>query len=382
MVYVIIEICFLGVIQYFLKIIYIIIIMQNKTMFFIILFIDKLLHIICNKGLNFVWKYIVESENLYSMNIVVLDAYTLNPGDLSWSKLEALGNLKVYDRTLPEEIVDRAKDAEIVLVNKVVIDGACMEALPNLKYIGVLATGYNVVDVDEARKRGIVVTNIPAYSTDSVAQMVFAHILNIVSRVDMYASQNRNGRWSNCNDFCYYDSPIMELAGKRMGIVGLGHTGMATARIADAFGMKVVAFTSKTEQLPYGIEPLPLDEIFATCDIVSLHCPLNERTRGMVDARRLGLMKKGAILINTGRGPLVCEKDVADALSSGRLGAFGADVLSSEPPASDNPLLTAPNCFITPHIAWATVEARTRLMDICAGNVKAYIDGAPVNRVD
>ena len=208
--------------------------------------------------------YIVESENLYSMNIVVLDAYTLNPGDLSWSKLEALGNLKVYDRTLPEEIVDRAKDAEIVLVNKVVIDGACMEALPNLKYIGVLATGYNVVDVDEARKRGIVVTNIPAYSTDSVAQMVFAHILNIVSRVDMYASQNRNGRWSNCNDFCYYDSPIMELAGKRMGIVGLGHTGMATARIADAFGMKVVAFTSKTEQLPYGIEPLPLDEIFAT----------------------------------------------------------------------------------------------------------------------
>ena len=323
--------------------------------------------------------YIVESENLYSMNIVVLDAYTLNPGDLSWSKLEALGNLKVYDRTLPEEIVDRAKDAEIVLVNKVVIDGACMEALPNLKYIGVLATGYNV---DEARKRGIVVTNIPAYSTDSVAQMVFAHILNIVSRVDMYASQNRNGRWSNCNDFCYYDSPIMELAGKRMGIVGLGHTGMATARIADAFGMKVVAFTSKTEQLPYGIEPLPLDEIFATCDIVSLHCPLNERTRGMVDARRLGLMKKGAILINTGRGPLVCEKDVADALSSGRLGAFGADVLSSEPPASDNPLLTAPNCFITPHIAWATVEARTRLVDICAGNVKAYIDGAPVNRVD
>lgn len=326
--------------------------------------------------------YIVESENLYSMNIVVLDAYTLNPGDLSWGKLEALGNLKVYDRTLPEEIVDRAKDAEIVLVNKVVIDGACMEALPNLKYIGVLATGYNVVDVDEACKRGIVVTNIPAYSTDSVAQMVFAHILNIVSRVDMYASQNRNGRWSNCNDFCYYDSPIMELAGKRMGIVGLGHTGMATARIADAFGMKVVAFTSKTEQLPYGIEPLPLDEIFATCDIVSLHCPLNERTRGMVDARRLGLMKKGAILINTGRGPLVCEKDVADALSSGRLGAFGADVLSSEPPASDNPLLTAPNCFITPHIAWATVEARTRLMDICAGNVKAYIDGAPVNRVD
>ena len=316
------------------------------------------------------------------MNIVVLDAYTLNPGDLSWSKLEELGTLTVYDRTAPAEVVERAKDAEIVLVNKVVIDGACMDALPRLRYIGVLATGYNVIDIEAARKHGVVVTNIPAYSTDSVAQMVFAHILNIVSRVDWYASQNREGRWASCKDFCYYDSPIMELAGKRMGIIGLGHTGMAVAKIADAFGMKTSAFTSKTQPLPYGIESLPLDDIFASCDIVSLHCPLNDSTRGMVDARRLGLMKKGAVLINTGRGPLICEKDVADALSSGRLGAFGADVLSTEPPASDNPLLSAPNCYITPHIAWATVEARTRLMDICAGNVKAYLEGAPVNRVD
>ena len=316
------------------------------------------------------------------MNIVVLDAYTLNPGDLSWSKLEELGTLTVYDRTAPAEVVERAKDAEIVLVNKVVIDGACMDALPRLRYIGVLATGYNVIDIEAARKHGVVVTNIPAYSTDSVAQMVFAHILNIVSRVDWYASQNREGRWASCKDFCYYDSPIMELAGKRMGIIGLGHTGMAVAKIADAFGMKISAFTSKTQPLPYGIESLPLDDIFASCDIVSLHCPLNDSTRGMVDARRLGLMKNGAVLINTGRGPLICEKDVADALSSGRLGAFGADVLSTEPPASDNPLLSAPNCYITPHIAWATVEARTRLMDICAGNVKAYLEGAPVNRVD
>lgn len=316
------------------------------------------------------------------MNIVVLDAYTLNPGDLSWSKLEELGTLTVYDRTAPAEVVERAKDAEIVLVNKVVIDGACMDALPRLRYIGVLATGYNVIDIEAARKHGVVVTNIPAYSTDSVAQMVFAHILNIVSRVDWYATQNREGRWASCKDFCYYDSPIMELAGKRMGIIGLGHTGMAVAKIADAFGMKISAFTSKTQPLPYGIESLPLDDIFASCDIVSLHCPLNDSTRGMVDARRLGLMKKGAVLINTGRGPLICEKDVADALSSGRLGAFGADVLSTEPPASDNPLLSAPNCYITPHIAWATVEARTRLMDICAGNVKAYLEGAPVNRVD
>lgn len=316
------------------------------------------------------------------MNIVVLDAYTLNPGDLSWSKLEELGTLTVYGRTAPAEVVERAKDAEIVLVNKVVIDGACMDALPRLRYIGVLATGYNVIDIEAARKHGVVVTNIPAYSTDSVAQMVFAHILNIVSRVDWYASQNREGRWASCKDFCYYDSPIMELAGKRMGIIGLGHTGMAVAKIADAFGMKISAFTSKTQPLPYGIESLPLDDIFASCDIVSLHCPLNDSTRGMVDARRLGLMKKGAVLINTGRGPLICEKDVADALSSGRLGAFGADVLSTEPPASDNPLLSAPNCYITPHIAWATVEARTRLMDICAGNVKAYLEGAPVNRVD
>lgn len=316
------------------------------------------------------------------MNIVVLDAYTLNPGDLSWSKLEELGTLTVYDRTAPAEVVERAKDAEIVLVNKVVIDGACMDALPRLRYIGVLATGYNVIDIEAARKHGVVVTNIPAYSTDSVAQMVFAHILNIVSRVDRYATQNREGRWASCKDFCYYDSPIMELAGKRMGIIGLGHTGMAVAKIADAFGMKISAFTSKTQPLPYGIESLPLDDIFASCNIVSLHCPLNDSTRGMVDARRLGLMKKGAVLINTGRGPLICEKDVADALSSGRLGAFGADVLSTEPPASDNPLLSAPNCYITPHIAWATVEARTRLMDICAGNVKAYLEGAPVNRVD
>lgn len=316
------------------------------------------------------------------MNIVVLDAYTLNPGDLSWSKLEKLGNLTVYDRTAPDEIVDRAREAEVVLVNKVVIDGRCMDALPRLRYIGVLATGYNVVDIEAARRLGIVVTNIPAYSTDSVAQMVFAHILNIVSRVDWYAAQNRAGRWSSCSDFCYYDSPIMELAGKRIGIVGLGHTGMAVARIADAFGMKVSAFTSKTQPLPFGIEPLPLDDLFAVCDIVSLNCPLNDSTREMVDARRLGLMKKGAILINTGRGPLVNEKDVADALSSGRLGAFGADVLSTEPPASDNPLLSAPNCYLTPHIAWATVEARARLMDICAGNVKAYVEGVPVNRVD
>lgn len=316
------------------------------------------------------------------MKIVVLDGYAANPGDLSWEEMMKLGDLTVYDRTSPSELMARAKDAPILLTNKVVLDAETISSLPNLKYIGVLATGYNVVDVNAAAKRGIVVTNIPAYSTESVAQMVFAHILNITQRTGHYAEENRAGRWSANPDFCYWDTPLTELAGKTIGIVGLGNTGSATARIALAFGLKVKAFTSKHQsELPPGIEKSTLDNLFSTSDIVSLHCPLTESTKEMVNSDRLKLMKPSAILINTGRGPLVNEQDLADALNDGTLYAAGVDVLSTEPPHKDNPLLTAKNCFITPHIAWATKEARIRLMNIATENVAAFIAGNPINLV-
>lgn len=316
------------------------------------------------------------------MNIVVLDGYAANPGDLSWDGMERLGELTVYDRTSPSELLERAEDAEILLTNKVIIDTYTLKSLPKLKYIGVLATGYNVVDVNAANNHGIVVTNIPAYSTESVAQMVFAHILNITQRVGHYADENQRGRWSSNPDFCYWDTPLMELAGKTIGIVGLGHTGSATARIALAFGMKVKAFTRKEQsQLPQGVEKASINDLFSTSDIVSLHCPLTDSTKNLVDASMLRLMKPNAILINTGRGPLVNEKDLADALNEGIIIAAGVDVLSSEPPSADNPLLSARNCFITPHIAWATKEARTRLMDIATENVAAFLAGKPINLV-
>ncbi len=316
------------------------------------------------------------------MNIVVLDGYAANPGDLSWDKLEKLGCLTVYDRTPASETLNRAKDADIVLTNKVILDADKLRKLPKLKYIGVLATGYNVVDVAAAHELGIVVTNIPAYSTDSVAQMVFAHILNITQRVGHYAEQNRNDRWTDNPDFCYWDTPLTELSGKTIGIVGLGNTGSATARIALAFGMKVKAFTSKEQSaLPDGIEKVSIDELFSASDIVSLHCPLTESTKELVNSARLKQMKPSSVLINTGRGPLVNEKDLADALNNGVIYAAGVDVLSTEPPKPDNPLLTARNCFITPHVAWATTEARIRLMDIAVRNVAAFISGSPVNMV-
>lgn len=313
------------------------------------------------------------------MNICVLDGYTLNPGDLDWGSLSKLGNLKVYDRTMPSEIIERAIESEIVLTNKVIIDDNTMAQLPKLRYIGVLATGYNVVDIEAARKRGIIVTNIPAYSTNSVAQMVFAHILNIVQQVDTYAKEAQEGKWTNCPDFCYYNHTLMELAGKTIGIVGLGNTGMATARIASAFGMKIVALTSKTaDRLPEGITPVCLDELLHESDIVSLHCPLTDSTRELINKTTLAKMKKSAILINTGRGPLVNEADLAAALNNGDIQAFGADVLSKEPPTADNPLLSAKNCFITPHIAWATIDARRRLMEIAAENISQFIQGETI----
>lgn len=316
------------------------------------------------------------------MKIVVLDGYGLNPGDLSWKGMEALGELTVYDRTSPSELMERSEGAEALITNKTLISAENMEALPELKYIGVLATGYNVVDIEAAKARGIVVTNIPAYSTSSVAQMVFAHILNITQRVGHYAEENSEGRWTNNADFCYWDTDLVELDGKKMGIVGFGNIGQATARIAQAFGMEVLLYTSKEQSaLPQGMRKVALDELFAESDVISLHCPLTPDTKEMVNAARLKLMKPGAILVNTGRGPLVNEQDLADALNEGRIAAAGLDVLSVEPANADNPLLGAKNCFITPHIAWATKEARTRLMQIAVQNLKSYQEGYIINNV-
>ena len=316
------------------------------------------------------------------MKIVVLDGYGLNPGDLSWSGWEALGELKVYDRTSPSELLERSEGAEVLVTNKTLITADDMALLPELKYIGVLATGYNVVDIDAAKARGIVVTNIPAYSTASVAQMVFAHVLNITQRVGYYANENVKGRWTNNADFCYWDTELVELDGKKMGIVGYGNIGKATARIALAFGMEVLAYTSKEQKdLPQGVRKVTLDELFAESDVVSLHCPLTPDTKELVNANRLKTMKPSAILINTGRGPLVNEQDLADALNEGRIAGAGLDVLSVEPSVAGNPLLSAKNCFITPHIAWATREARTRLMDIAIHNLRAYQEGSIINNV-
>ena len=316
------------------------------------------------------------------MTIVILDGYALNPGDLSYDRLQQFGTLKVYDRTTPEQVIERAKDADALLINKVLLGEKEFSQLPHLKYVGVQATGYNVVDVEAAHRYGITVTNIPAYSTDSVAQMVMAHLLNITQRVEYYAQQNRVGRWSTSPDFCYWDTPLIELAGKQMGIVGFGRTGSAVARLAQAFGMKVAAYTSKPQsELPEGVAKVALDELFATSDVVSLHCPLVPATQGLVNAQRLALMKPTAILINTARGPVVDELALADALNRGVLYAAGIDVLCEEPPRGDSPLMKARNCFVTPHIAWATIEARTRLLDICEANLRAYCEGHPQNVV-
>lgn len=318
------------------------------------------------------------------MKIVVLDGWANNPGDLSWEPLERLGDCTIYDRTSPDEVIERAREAEVVLTNKVTFTRETIAQLPRLRYIGVIATGYNIVDVDAARERGVIVTNVPAYSTNSVAQIVFAHLLNITTHADHYSRSVRSGRWSECRDFSYTDRPITEIAGKTIGIVGLGSIGMAVARIARAMEMKVVAYTSKSaEALPAGIEKAKdLDEVFIRGDVVSLHCPLTAETRGMVDARRLSLMKRTAIIINTARGPLVDETELAAALRNGLIAAAAVDVMCQEPPGRDNPLLTAPHCYFTPHIGWASVEARHRLMDIVVENVARYIAGEPVNVVN
>lgn len=316
------------------------------------------------------------------MKIVILDGYTANPGDLSWGSLKEMGEVTVYERTRREEIAGRAADADIVLTNKVVMDREMMALLPRLKYIGVLATGYNVVNIEAARERDIIVTNVPAYSTESVAQTVFAHLLTVTNRTEHYAQQNRLGRWAENRDFCYWDTELTELAGKTMGIVGLGHIGRRVAEIALAFGMQVKAMTSKkAEDLPAGIQKAELQSLLASADVVSLHCPLTEGTRHLIHRETIRLMKPSAILINTGRGPLVDDEALAEALNEGRLRAYCADVVTEEPPKADHPLLHAPNAFITPHIAWATVEARKRLLQTAIGNVEAFVNGHPVNVV-
>ena len=317
------------------------------------------------------------------MRIVVLDAYGLDKGIKSWNLLEGIGEVHAYERTPSDKIVSRSASAEIVLTNKTVLTGEILRSLPDLKYIGILATGCNVVDLEAARELGIVVTYIPSYSTESVAQMVFAHLLAIVVRVERYTAENRDGKWSRSASFVYWDEPLIELQGKTFGIVGLGNIGNAVARIALAFGMKVKAYTSKNaSQLPEGVTKASgLDELCAESDVLSLHCPLTDGTRHLINAERLAKMKKSAILINTGRGLLVDEQALADALNAGTIRAAGLDVMSCEPPKADNPLLSARNCFTTPHIGWATVEARERLMQIAVDNIKAYLAGTPQNRV-
>ncbi len=308
----------------------------------------------------------------------------MNPGDLSWEALKKLGDVTVYDRTSPSEVIERSSGAEILLTNKVIIDRKVMEQLPDLKYVGVLATGYNVVDIVAACEKGIVVTNIPSYSTASVAQMVFSLLLAITNGVEHYTADNRAGRWSCNPDFCYWDAPLMELADKTFGIVGVGNIGSKVANIALAFGMKVLALTSKTpDSLPIGVEKAAdFDHLLRNSDVLSLHCPLTESTKHLINSSTLAKMKPSAILINTGRGPLVDEQALADALNHGELRGAGVDVLSCEPPTFDNPLLYARNCYTTPHLGWATVEARQRLMDIAVANVANFIEGTPTNMVN
>lgn len=316
------------------------------------------------------------------MTIVVLDGYTLNPGDLDWTELKSLGDCTLYNRSKPEEVLHRAKDAEIVLTNKVVLSKEILSKMPNVKYIGVLATGYNVVDVAAARERGIIVTNVPAYSTMSVAQLVFALIFEFTHRVRLHADLVRYGAWSLNPDFSFSRGEVIELAGKTMGIIGYGTIGQSVAGIAKSLGMRVIVSTKSPEKYQStGVSFVDLDTLFTTSDIVSLHCALTDETKHLVNNHRLYQMKEHAIVINTSRGGVIDETALANALNNGRIAGAGLDVLSVEPPPKDHPLLTAKNCVVTPHYAWASSAARKRLMDAVVSNVRAFIDGKPVNVV-
>ena len=314
-------------------------------------------------------------------SIVVLDGYTLNPGDLDWSALSALGNLKVHDRTPAELVAERARGAAVVLTNKTPLPGSVIAALPDLKYIGVLATGYNVVDTAAARERGIPVTNVPGYGTAAVAQHVFALLLELTQHTGLHSESARSGEWAGSADWCYWKTPLVELAGLTMGIVGYGAIGQAVGRIARAFGMHVLAAVRRARPAEDGVEFAGMDEVFRRADVVTLHCPLTPETQGLVNSARLATIKPGAFLINTGRGPLVVEAELAAALRDNVIAGAAVDVLSTEPPAADNPLLSAPRCLVTPHLAWAARASRQRLMDTVVENVRAFLSGQPVNVV-
>jgi len=320
----------------------------------------------------------------FQLKIVILDGYTLNPGDLTWNGFSALGDVAIYDRTSAEQIVERAQGAEILITNKTPLTKAIIDTLVELKYIGVLATGYNIIDIDAAKHKGIVVTNIPTYGTTSVAQMVFALLLELCHHVQEHSNEVRHGVWSECEDFCFWNYPLIELYGKTMGIIGFGRIGQQTADIAAVFGMNIIAFDSfKSEQshrndFKWG----ELEELLQKSDVVTLHCPLFQNTKGIINKDTLKLMKKSAFLINTSRGPLIVEEDLAEGLNNNIIARAGLDVLSVEPPSKNNPLLSAKNCLITPHISWATMDARERLMDIAIKNVKSFMDGEPSNVVN
>lgn len=318
------------------------------------------------------------------MKIVVLDGHTLNPGDLSWDGLKELGDTVVYDRTPADRTVERIGNAEIVITNKTVIDRTVLDSCPSLRYVGVLATGYNVVDMEAAKEKGIAVTNVPSYGTSAVGQFAIALLLEICHHIGEHGRSVRDGEWTNSPDFCYWKQPLIELDDKTMGIIGFGHIGRRTGLIAQALGMRILAGGSRRvpELESETVKYVEMDELLETSDVISLHCPLMDKTRGIINRNSIAQMKDGVIIINTSRGPLIVEDDLAQALNSGKVYAAGLDVVSIEPVRADNPLLTARNCIITPHIAWAPVEARERLLNIAVDNLRRFLAGSPVNLVN
>ncbi len=317
------------------------------------------------------------------LKAVILDGYTENPGDISWDPIGKLVDLTVYPRTAPDKIIERGKDADILIVNKVSLTRELLKDLPKLKFVATLATGYNQLDCEALKEKGIPVSNIPAYSTNAVAQMVFAYILELINKVSEYTADVKSGTWSKCEDFCYWNSPLYELDGKTLGIIGFGKIGARVSQIATAFGMKILCYTpsGKKEGFP-NVTFTDMDTVIGNSDFITVHCPLTPATNGLINAEFIGKMKENSYIINTARGPVANENDVATALRNGTLAGYGTDVLSTEPPKEDNPLLTAPNCLITPHIAWAAYETRLRLMGILEENIKAYLNGAPINVVN
>jgi len=316
------------------------------------------------------------------IKIVVLDSYVLNPGDLSWRGIEQLGDCIIYDRTPPELFVKRAKNANAIFTNKVVVNEKIISQLPDLKFIGVLATGYNVIDTVAAKNAGITVTNIPAYSTASVAQMVFSHILNFAQNISVHANSVSEGDWAKSIDFAYWNTPQIELVGKTLGIIGFGQIGQAVAKIGLAFGMNVIFNNRSKKDADFDATQVDLETLLSESDFISINCPLTDDNTGFINKSAISKMKSSVFLVNTGRGPLINEQDLADALNSGKIAGAGLDVLSVEPATINNPLTKAKNCFITPHIAWATFEARTRLINIATENLKSFIGGNPINVVN